>query len=189
MEHFRCGFIYRGMNTEEIWKLYASDVFAFIKSKVKEDALTKDLQQEAFLKLHLKLKDINNQDKIKPYIMQIAHNLVIDYYRKNKKEISLSIDNESNQSYTHSAKDCLLPLIHKLPDLYKTPLLMSEIEGKKQKEVAKKLGISLSAAKSRIQRGRELLKQGFMDCCNYDIDENGKLTGEDRTKEECKVCR
>ncbi len=181
------------MNTEKIWKLYASDVFAFIKSKVKEDSLTKDLQQEAFLKMHLRVRDVNNQDKIKAYLMQIAHSVVVDYYRKNKKEPSFPIDNNRGQSltptYTHSAKDCLVPLIHKLPELYKLPMLMSEIEGKKQKEVAEKLGITLSAAKSRIQRGRELLKQGFIDCCNYDIDESGKLIGEDKTKEECKVCR
>ncbi len=82
----------------------------------------------------------------------------------------------------------MIPLILNLPKKYKEALLLSEIKGVKQSEVATQLKISLPAAKSRILRGRELLKKGFMDCCNYTLDKDGHLKGEHQDKSDCKVC-
>jgi RNA polymerase sigma-70 factor (ECF subfamily) len=56
------------------------------------------------------------------------------------------------------------PLISLLPKEYAIPLRLSDIEGLKQQEVAKRLGLSLSATKSRVQRARKLLKQKFEEC-------------------------
>ena len=54
--------------------------------------------------------------------------------------------------------ECVRPMMNALPEKYRLPLLLSELDGLPQKEVAKRLGLSLSAAKSRVQRGREQLK-------------------------------
>ncbi len=67
-------------------------------------------------------------------------------------------------------------------------MLLSEIKGLKQAEVAKILNISLSGAKSRIQRGRNLLKEGFIACCDYQLNESGYLVGEHKDKKDCKIC-
>ena len=67
-------------------------------------------------------------------------------------------------------------------------MLLSEIKGLKQAEVARTLGISLSGAKSRIQRGRKLLKDGFIACCDYKLNESGYLVGEHKDKKDCKIC-
>ena len=67
-------------------------------------------------------------------------------------------------------------------------MILSEIKGMKQTEIAKKLNISISGAKSRVQRGRNLLKQGFIDCCDYKLNTEGQLVGEHKNKKDCKVC-
>jgi RNA polymerase sigma-70 factor, ECF subfamily len=58
----------------------------------------------------------------------------------------------------------------------------------KQQEVAEQLKQSLPTTKSQIQRARKLIAQGFMNCCGYVLNEEGKLVGELQDKEDCKIC-
>ena len=77
-------------------------------------------------------------------------------------------------------------MMNALPERYRVPLLLSELEGLPQKEVAKRLGLSLSAAKSRVQRGRERLKDIFSECCRFEIDGRGSVMGYQPRKDGCR---
>jgi RNA polymerase sigma-70 factor, ECF subfamily len=66
-------------------------------------------------------------------------------------------------------------MIEKLPETYKEALLLSDFQGIAQREVAKKLRISLSAAKSRIQRARTMLKDLLLKCCHFEFDRYGTV--------------
>jgi len=57
-----------------------------------------------------------------------------------------------------------------------------------QQEVAQVLKQSLSATKSQILRARKLIAKGFMECCGFVLNEEGKLVGEIQEKEDCKIC-
>lgn len=61
---------------------------------------------------------------------------------------------------------------------------MVYIKGLKQKDVAIELNISLENTKARIRRAKDILKQKFKECCKYEFDKAGKLTGESN----CSVC-
>jgi RNA polymerase sigma-70 factor (ECF subfamily) len=179
------------MKTEKIWSEFSEALKKFILSKVKDEAIAEDVLQEVFIKIHLHKDTLQKEDRLKSWLFQIANNTTNDYFRKQKiKTVDQNYKepSETHKKNGHEAKDCLLPLILNLPKKYKEALLLTEINGLKQAEAAEKLKISLPAAKSRIQRGRELLKQGFMDCCDYKIDENGFLKGEHKDSDECKVC-
>ena len=76
---------------------------------------------------------------------------------------------------TQKFSRCIIPMIKTLPDKYKEALEMSEIEGVSQKEMAKKLNISYSASKSRVQRGREKLKEILIECCEIKTDKYGNV--------------
>jgi len=179
------------METSIIWDEFSESLKRFILSRVKNTEIANDLLQEVFIKIHLKVSTIKNQESIKSWVFTITNNVINDYFKTNSKtvhlvsEISVSEDETANE---HSAIDCLKPLVKNLPSTYREAILLSEIKGMKQAEVAKILNISLSGAKSRIQRGRNLLKQGFIDCCDYKLNESGHLTGEHQNKEDCKVC-
>lgn len=56
---------------------------------------------------------------------------------------------------------------------------LSDLKGLKQKEVADKLGLSLTATKTRIQRGRKLLKEEITECFHVEVDKTGQLTAFD----------
>lgn len=178
------------MNTEKIWSEFSTALKKFILSKVHDNTVAEDILQEVFIKIHLHKNELQEKKQLKSWLFSIAHNTTIDYFRK--KDLILPNQIQSQQIHdetnTHDPSDCLLPLILALPKKYKEALLLSEIKGMKQQHVADKLGITLSAAKSRIQRGRDLLKKGFMNCCDYELDEKGFLKGEHKNIEDCKVC-
>lgn len=79
---------------------------------------------------------------------------------------------------------CLQPLVADLPETYQSALVLAELEGLPQKEVARRLGLSLSGAKSRIQRGREQLRQRVLACCDVEVSRNG-IVGYERRAAAC----
>jgi hypothetical protein len=69
-------------------------------------------------------------------------------------------------------------------------VVLTELEALTQQELANRLGISLSGAKSRVQRGRAQLKQMLDEGCTFEFDRRGKVIGcEPREKAGCKECR
>jgi len=181
------------MDTAQIHKEYSAKLFRFISSRVKDPAISKDLLQETFVSVHLKIESLLDENKLKSWLFSIANNTINDYYRKNKKSNqALEIDDEKlaeeETKDKHSFQDCLLPHIKNLPPLYKEAVYLSDIKGLKQTAVAARLGISISGAKSRIQRGRKLIQEGYMNCCDYKMDDKGYLVGEHKEQSACKVC-
>lgn len=179
------------METTNIWNEFSEALKRFIYSKVNDHATADDLLQEVFIKIHLNHHQIKKQGSVKSWIFTLTNNAIKDHLKTQSKttnRIAEIIDHENVLEEEHSSKDCILPLVKNLPPTYKDAVLLSEIKGLKQAEVAALLSISLSAAKSRIQRGRELLKQGFIECCDYKLNEFGHLVGEHKEKKDCKIC-
>jgi RNA polymerase sigma-70 factor (ECF subfamily) len=115
---------------------------------------------DVFLKVQSKIQQVRETEKLFGWIYQITRNTIIDYYRKNKKQISLKdIDWESSPAnFNDCVSNVINELIPTLPDKYRIPLEMSELQNMSQLEVAEKLDLSYPAAKSRVQRARQLLK-------------------------------
>jgi RNA polymerase sigma-70 factor, ECF subfamily len=68
-------------------------------------------------------------------------------------------------------------------------VVLTEFDGLTQQQLADRLGISLSGAKSRVQRGREQLKQMLHECCTFEFDRRGKVIDcTPRRKAACKEC-
>lgn len=178
------------MTTNQVYIKYADDVKYFILSKVKDATVTEDVLQDTFIKIHTKLHTLKDITKLKPWIFTIARNAIIDYFKSTNKtfELANSETETSLETTSHTEKDCLLGILESLPKKYRNPLFLSDIKGLKQQDVADTLKQSLPTTKSQIQRARKLIAQGFMDCCGFVLNENGKLVGEIQDKDDCKVC-
>ncbi len=178
------------MTTQNLWKLYAVDLKHFIFSKVKDDNATEDLLQETFIKVHTKLHLLKDKSKVKAWMFTIARYTVLDYFRMHK--ISYEISDEDmvfeDPKLEHTKEDCLRGIIKSLPKKYRDPLFLSDIKGMKQAEISQQLKLPLPTIKSQIQRARKLIAQGFMDCCDFKMNDNGYLIGEVKDKAECKMC-
>ena len=66
--------------------------------------------------------------------------------------------------------------------------MLSELQGLKHREVSQIQEISLSAVKSRVQRGRVLLKEMLVDCCSLEFDHEGRLCDYERKNKNCDAC-
>jgi RNA polymerase sigma-70 factor (ECF subfamily) len=78
-------------------------------------------------------------------------------------------------------------MIDRLPDPYRQALTLTELEGRTQRELADALGLSLSGAKSRVQRGREQLKELILACCHVEVDRRGGVVDYE-PRRECSGC-
>ena len=178
------------MTTNQVWTKYADDLKYFILSKVKNVTVTEDILQDTFIKIHTKLHTLKDITKLKSWIFTIARNDIMDYFKSTNTtfELANSETETSLETTTHTEKDCLRGILESLPKKYRSPLFLSDIKGLKQQDVADTLKQSLPTTKSQIQRARKLITQGFMDCCGFVLNENGKLVGEIQDKDDCKVC-
>lgn len=171
------------MTTEvtTIWINFHKELKAFILNKTRNSADTDDILQDVFIKIIRNIDKVNQAENLKNYLYGIVRNSINDYF-KNKKIASTSVEivekitEEDTQSLNRTiAECCIKPFINKLPNDYREALLLTEFQNISQKELAEKLNISYSGAKSRVQRGREKLKQLIQDCCSYESDNYGNL--------------
>lgn len=159
---------------------YEQQLKRFVQKRVNDSESTDDILQQLYLKLYKNCEQLQGVHNMNAWLYQVTRNAVNDYFRENSKTVSLPENTEiadaDNQDQVKQEIEALvLPLIRLLPKEYAEALVLSEIEGVSQKEIAEKLGISYSGAKSRVQRGREKLKQKFMECCEIELDRDGQL--------------
>jgi len=137
--------------------------------------------QDILIKVNAKIETLENTKKLQGWIYQIARNTIIDYYRGNKNLESeligdlIAPETDQINQARQEVSLCLTSLIRHLPDKYRETMTLSEIEGITQKEIAIRQGISLSGAKSRVQRGRKLLKELLVACCVFELDHQQRM--------------
>ena len=170
--------------TATAWEAFSQSLFNFILKRVKDHQTAEDLLQNVFIKFHLQRDRIQSSNKVQSWLHQVSRNEIIDHFRSLQKESEIidSLKQEFNSKEEQELFSCLAPLLETLPEKYRIALTLHNVNGLKQEEVAEKLNISVSGAKSRIQRGRELLKLQFMDCCKFYLGEDGKLRGENECR-------
>lgn len=178
------------MTTHQIWITYNQEVKNFILSKIKDEQISNDLLQETYIKIHTKLHTLRHEDKLKSWVFSIARYTVLDYFRERNLSQEY-VDNDvimEEEFVEHTEKDCLHSILKTLPKKYRDPLFLADIKGMKQAEVATQLKLQLPTTKSRIQRARKMIAEGYVKCCDFKINQKGHLVGEIKNKEDCKIC-
>lgn len=174
-----------------IWTDFHKELKAFILNKTRNSTDTDDILQDVFIKIIRNIDKINQAENLRHYLYGIVRNAINDYFRNRKliiddTEIEENLTEEDAQSLnTTIAECCIKPFINKLPDNYREALLITEFQNVSQKELAEKLNISYSGAKSRVQRGKEKLKELILKCCAYQSDKYGNLIDKDDKNCEC----
>lgn len=182
--------------SERLWEEFADQLGGFLRARVRSEAEAEDLRQEVFLKLQKQLDANRSIRDLGAWLYRSARNAVIDHYRKRKpsEEIVEAL------SYTTDGSDRKDPdiaplmasfrrMIHALPDGYREAVILADLEELPHKQVAGRLGLSLSATKSRILRGREMLRQSLDACCRFERDRRGSVIDcEPKIYRTCTTC-
>ena len=169
----------------DVWQEHKTRMRGYIAKRVRESNAVDDILQDVFLKAHRSLHTVKSHGSVTAWLFRIAANAIADHYRAQQPWDELPDDlaaPEPERDYAAELATCLQPLIADLPETYQSALVLSELEGLPQQEVANRLGISLSGAKSRIQRGREKLRQRLLDCCDIETGRGGIIGYEPRHK-------
>lgn len=165
---------------EQIWQAFHGKLHRFIFSRVKDFTVADDLLQEVFLRVHARFETFKEGTNLEGWLYRITRNVIADYYRARTPERELpEILAEQEKSVTEIAKEQtqqhLISMIQRLPEPYREALMLAEIECLPQKEVAARQNVTLTCAKSRIQRGRVMLRQMLFSCCHVELDHNGNM--------------
>ena len=176
------------MKIDDLFKTLEQDLYRYISSKVdnKEDA--KDILQNVFVKVVEKADTLKEEKATKAWIFTICRNTIIDYYRKSRMKVYnnrldgngedsrfIAKEIENAKAVTIELERCMESLIKQLPEKYRYPIIMTQIKGIKQKDLAKEMNIPYPTIRSRVQRGKEKLKDLLQGCCNFESDNYGNL--------------
>jgi len=179
--------------TETVWKEYHSKLLAFIAERVGDRSAAEDILQDVFAKIHSRMDSLQEEEKLESWLYQITRNAVIDFYRTRKPSVDLpewisQPEADPSAQARQELEACLRPMIEQLPAKYRDALVLSELEGNTQLEVSKEQDISLSGAKSRVRRGRTLLKGIMFECCQFEFDHQGKVIDYHTKNNDCDSC-
>jgi RNA polymerase sigma-70 factor (ECF subfamily) len=171
------------------WDSLYHELVSFVYSKVKSKSTAEDIVQDVFVKVHTKSGQLKEAEKISGWIYQITRNAVADHFRNLSRTIEpVNVNWESEyQGLNDCVAHCLKVLITTLPDKYRVPLELTELEDLSQYEVAQRLNITYSGARSRVQRARKLLKEKLDELYLVKTDSYGNIiVCEDRVPCCCK---
>jgi RNA polymerase sigma-70 factor, ECF subfamily len=169
------------LSTESIWSHLSLDLRRFIRRRVPDDHLADDLLQDTFVRIHRSLATLHEEERFAAWVFQIARNAIRDHFRRIPAcerlpgdDIAETADEPLDELLCR-VSEWMPGLIAQLPEHYREAITLSEIEGLTQQVVADRLGITLSGAKSRVQRGRALLREILDRCCAFQFDHAGRL--------------
>lgn len=167
-------------NTQDVWKQFSRQLLQFLRRRVDDPVDAEDILQDVFLKVHTRMHTLKDTGRLAPWLYRIARNALIDHERRRRptlpppEELPDAQSTPDNEAEGHIAR-YLRGLVSRLPPAYSQAVAWYELEGVKQQEIARRLGMSLSGAKSRVQRGRQMLKQALLDCCHFEFDRTGRI--------------
>ena len=167
-------------NMQLVWDQYSRRLLAFIRSRVREDAEAEDILQQVFIRVHRHLCCQPDWNKPEGWFYQIARNLIIDHYRRRREMVEIPESLPAEPDLPEEDPEAVLALsltemVNELPEPYRQALVLTEYQGLSQKQLAESQGISLSGAKSRVQRAREKLRDMLLRCCHFEFDRRGRI--------------
>lgn len=180
------------MEVAAIYNQFHQSLLAYVRSKIrcKEDA--EDILQNVFIKIANHVNSVSEKEKLNSWVFTVARNAIIDHYRVRASKKSTPLDERAAEylvedampNSTKGLEHCLHSMIDLLPEEYKSIIIDSELNEVKQKDLAAKYSMPYPSMRSRVQRGRERLKQLLYNCCHIETDARGYILSA-QVKQDC----
>jgi RNA polymerase sigma-70 factor (ECF subfamily) len=164
----------------QLWQKFNKALLNFIKKNIFNPEDAEDILQNVFLKIHTHIHKLKEKEKVASWIYQITRNTIIDSFRttvKKKEEHLPHIDSKAatthhtgDESWKEEITILLMEMVEELPEKYRSVLKWYEFEGLSHKDIARRLGVSISGSKTRVQRSREKLKELLICGCRVQLE-------------------
>jgi RNA polymerase sigma-70 factor (ECF subfamily) len=163
---------------------------AFLARRVESPEVADDLTQDVLLRL-LQHQDGSVVDHPTAWLYRVARNVLIDHYRSRGSQrrrhggdpsVAATVLAEEPfaddpQAAQRELAGCLRSLVDQLAEPYRSAITAVDLDGRTQTEVARRLGLSVSGMKSRVQRGRRQLRELLTECCRVHTSPTGGISG------------
>lgn len=153
---------------ETLINQHRTKVYTYILLTIKNQALAEDLFQETFIKVIQSLRKGKYRDdgRFLSWVIRIAHNLIIDHYRKEKQLNAISNDDSdidllNSKKFSEDNIEQILvneqirrdlrKLIHELPEDQREVVLLRHFGGLSFKEISEHTGVSINTALGRMR--------------------------------------
>ncbi len=178
-----------GPDLRDAWRDLDAKLRPFVARRVASKTDVDDVLQNVFLHMQRGLAGLNDEERFGPWMYQLTRNAIADHHRTHARhpiaaddrvaEVPVPISDEDyDKEHREAEKDLaahMAMFVAMLPTPYREALTLTELQGLTQKEAAKMLDISLSGLKSRVQRGRQLLRRSLDECCHIALDARGQV--------------
>jgi len=168
-------------NLDNIYTIYHKPLLNYIRTRVPNVFIAEDILQDVFERVQNKLFMLKDEQKVKQWVFQIARNMIVDFYRKEKTTNFIRDDirdysgiNSESPVYQRLELS-VLEMIQRLPLKYRQSLFLADYKDLTYKEIASRQNVSLTCVKSRVLRARKMMKEIYVNCCHFEFDVNGNV--------------
>ena len=171
------------------WAELAGQVRRFVGRRIDDPHAADDVAQDVMLKVQAHPGDLPPEERLPAWVLTVARNAVIDYYRARGARDERALDGAEIAADAPEPREalrdlvpCLANMVRRLPQPYREALTLADLQGLSRQEVADQAGVSLSGAKSRVQRARQQLRDMIHDCCDVTSDGRGGVADVETTE-------
>jgi RNA polymerase sigma-70 factor (ECF subfamily) len=174
------------MDPAALWAEFGPPLRGFLARRVPPGVDADDLVQDVFVRVIRNLGSLRGTDRPEAWLFQIARNALRDSLRVRLRrdgrtdalDVDLPADGDASAERAAEAElaPCLTGMVQRLAEPYRTAILLTSLQGATQADAARQVGISISGMKSRVQRGRDQLRQMLARCCAIAVDVRGGVS-------------
>lgn len=171
------------LDAATMWAEFGPPLRRFLARRVPPGVDADDLVQDVFVRVVRNLGGLRSTDRPEAWLFQIARNALRDALRvrvrRDQRTDTLEVDLpaedslDAEQGAESELAPCLTGMVGRLPEPYRSAIELTSLRGLTQTHAARQTGISVSGMKSRVQRGREQLRQLLVSCCAVHLDVRG----------------
>jgi RNA polymerase sigma-70 factor (ECF subfamily) len=167
-----------------LWQDAALRLRPFLARRV-PPADVEDVLQDVFVRLQRGLPGLRDEERFTSWLFQIARNSVVEHHRSRARHPlpNAPADDDrpaepadDDREVSRSLSACVSLFVARLPSPYREAVTLIELESLTVREAAELASVSMSAMKSRVQRGRAQLRRMFDECCEIALDARGKVS-------------
>lgn len=163
----------------------AGAVRAFVRRRVRHPQDAEDITQDTLLRLYRAAHDLHDELALEAWMYRIARNAITDHHRRaaarprpadiEHAAADVAADEPEERHAEQTLAACVSVLLDRVPERYRRALELTDLGGLTQERAAAELGLSISGTKSRVQRGRRMLREQVGHCCEVALDYRGAL--------------